>query len=115
MPPFSFARWRPRHLLLSWIAYWFVLGLVTVGPAIPAIWRATRGDAHGEVSANFGDARLSLTVKEAGQTTWQGSVRLLTLALWVALPPLVLWVLWLAARPRARYSDEAEMIRAKHG
>ena len=46
MTPFSFARWRPRHLLLSWIAYWFVLGLVTVGPAIPAIWRATRGDAQ---------------------------------------------------------------------
>ena len=111
----AFARWRPRHLLLSWIAYWLVLGLLTVGPAIPAIWRATRGSAHGEVMGGMADAVLSLTVKEAGQTTWTGSVRLLTLALWVALPPLVLWVLWLAARPRAGRADDVEMVRAKHG
>jgi hypothetical protein len=98
MSLFSLSRWRPVHLLASWVAYWVALLLVTLGPAIPAVLRATRSGGHGEVSANFGNGVLSFVVKEAGRTTFSGSVPMLTAALWLAVPPLVIWTLWLYAR-----------------
>jgi hypothetical protein len=96
------SRWRPYHLLLAWGAYWILLLAFALGPALPAILRATQSEGkHGEINAAFGDAVLSVTVKEMGQITWSGSVHFLTAALWVALPPLVLWALWLRERGRA--------------
>lgn len=95
------ARWRPYQLLLSWTAYWVLLLAVTLGPALPAILRATRATGnHGEINASVSDTVLSFTVKEMGQVTWTGSVHFLTAALWIALPPLALWMLWLRARSR---------------
>ena len=94
----SLSRWRPYQLLGAWVAYWLGLLLVALGPAVPAILRATREGVKGEINASVGDAMLSFTVKEAGQVTWSGSVHLLTAALWLAVPPLVLWLFWLRAR-----------------
>jgi len=102
MTPMPFARWRPRHLFISWMVYWVALVCAGLGPAVPALWRATRPGTRGEISANYGDGLLSLTVQQAGQTTWSGSVSMLTAALWFAIPPLLLWVLWLVSRPRLR-------------
>jgi len=95
------SRWRPYQLLLAWCAYWVLLLAATVGPALPAILRATRGEGnHGEINASFGDGGFSFVVKEMGRVTWSGSIHLLPAALWVAVPPLLLWVLWLRARSR---------------
>ena len=95
------ARWRPYQLLLAWTAYWVLLLAATLGPALPAILRATSGKGnHGEINASFGDAGFSLAVKEMDRVTWSGSIHLLPAALWVALPPLALWILWLRARSR---------------
>ena len=99
-------RWRPYQLLLAWSGYWVLLLAVTIGPALPAILRATRSTGgHGEINASVSDSALSLTVKEMGQITWTGSVHFLTAALWVALPPLALWIFWLRerSRPTPRY------------
>lgn len=105
---FSLSRWRPQHLLLAWIAYWIGLVFVTLGPAMPAIWRATHESGrHGEVSANVGNTVAALTVRQMGQTTWTGSAHLLSIALWFALPPLVLWVVWVARRSRPRQAERA--------
>ena len=104
---FSLNRWKPRHLLLSWIGYWAALVLVTLGPAISAIWRVSQlsGD-KGNVSASMGNDVVSLTVTEAGALVWGGSAHLLTIVLFVALPPLVLWALWARARsPRSRAAE----------
>lgn len=95
---FSISRWRPAHLFISWLIYWIALIVATIGPAVPAIIRATGEKAHGQISANVGDGGLSLIVKQSGVTTWSGSCHLLTAALWLAVPPLLLWVLWLASR-----------------
>jgi hypothetical protein len=100
MALFSLSRWRPVHLFLGWCAYWTALLIVTIGPAVPAILRATAPNAKGEINASYGDAGFVLTVKEAGKLTWSGSVHGLTAALWIGIPPLVLWALWLRARPR---------------
>jgi hypothetical protein len=99
---FSLSRWRPRHLLASWLGYWAALILVAIGPAIPAIWRVTRPDAHGSISANFGDGVLKLIVLESGTVVWEGAVRVLTATLWLGVPPLLLWLAWVVARSRAR-------------
>lgn len=98
---FSLSRWRPAHLFLSWLVYWVALVAVTLGPAVPAILRATAPRAKGEISASFGDSALSLIVKQSGQITWSGSVHTLTAVLWVAVPPLILWALWVAGRGAA--------------
>ena len=102
------SRWRPYQLLLAWSAYWVVLLAATLGPAFPAILRATGAEGnHGEINASFSNTVVSFTVKEMGRVTWSGSVHFLTAALWIALPPLALWVLWLRAR-----SDATREMRA---
>jgi len=98
---FSISRWRPVHLFLSWLTYWVALLAVTLGPAIPPILRATAANAKGEIAANMGNGVLSMVVKESGRTTWSGSTHLLTAALWLAVPPLVLWALWVMSRGAA--------------
>lgn len=62
------SRWRPYHLLLAWAGYWVLLLVAALGPALPAILRATREGQgnHGEINASFGDAGFSLVVKEMG-------------------------------------------------
>jgi hypothetical protein len=99
----SIGRWKPRHLLLAWIAYWVALVAVTLGPALIAIWRVSQGPENtGTVSASVTNAVATLTVTERGATIWAGTAHLLAVALWVAVPPLVLWGIWIAARSRMR-------------
>jgi hypothetical protein len=84
-------RWRPRHLLASWIVYWVLLVAITLGKAILAAWRVTHlPDGHGNISAGFSDGVFNLVIAESGKTVWQGSASLLSIALLVAGPPLVL-------------------------
>jgi hypothetical protein len=110
MSIFSLSRCRPYHLLLAWGAYWLALLVAALGPAVPAILRATRGEGNlGEINASFSNTVLSFTVKEMGQITWTGSVHALTAALWIGVPPLILWMLWLRARAPA--GDEARPVR----
>ena len=94
----NFSRWRPIHLFVPWAAYWIALLIVGIGPAIPAILRVTAPNAHGEINAGFGDSLFSLTVKEAGQVAWTPSLHAFPLALWIGVPPLILFALWLRAR-----------------
>lgn len=96
----SLRRWRPGHLLLAWGAYWVGLALATLGPALPAILRATSG--QGSITAGVGDEGVRLVVSEAGRTLWSGTASVSSIALWIAGPPLVLWVVWLARRRAAR-------------
>jgi hypothetical protein len=88
-------------LLAAWIAYWVVLIGVALGPAIAAIWRATHaGTGQGDVTLDFGNGAFSLIVKLAGKTIYSGAASLLSIALLVAGPPLVLWLLWVMRRPQ---------------
>jgi len=100
---FSLRRWRPGHLLLAWIGYWAGLALVTFGPAIPSILRATGApEGKGSISAGFQDDVLHLTVTEAGATLWSGTTTISQVALLVVGPPLLLWVAWLVRRRTRR-------------
>lgn len=106
----SLSRWRPYQLFAAWAVYWLALLIVALGPALPAILRATREGGHGEINASFSDGVMSFTVKESAVLTWSGSVHVLSAALWLAVPPLVLWILWLRARSSAM-RGEARTVR----
>jgi hypothetical protein len=92
-------RFRLLHLVLAWGGYWAALALATFGPAL---WALSRPGVHGDAQASLGDGGIRLVVSAAGGTLWSGAAPLRTVALWIAGPPLVLWLLWLAAVSRPR-------------
>jgi hypothetical protein len=90
--------WSARKLVLAWIGYWIALVIVGLAPAIPFIWRATHaGPAKASVSLNYGSGAFTLTMT-AGSEVWNGSVSVIALALWIGVPPLLLWAAWLTQR-----------------
>jgi polyferredoxin len=103
----SLRSWRPRHLLAAWCAYWAALALVTLWPAIAAGWRISQ-QAHGKgsVSGSFGNDIISATIVDSGKTTWAGSITPVHLALLIAGPPLILWLLWLMRASRTNNAGD---------
>jgi hypothetical protein len=101
----SLRRWRPRHLFLAWCAYWIGLLIVTLWPAMTAAWRLSRPTGHGSASVGFSDGLLSATISDAGQTMWSGSISFLSLSLLLTIPPLLLWLAWLASSSRMNNAD----------
>ena len=96
------SRWPTRWLFASWFAYWAALIVFKLGPAIGAVWRATRAaTGQGNVTAGFSNGVLSLVVTHSGRTAWSGSAHFLELAGWIAVPPLLAWLVWVAQRRRA--------------
>jgi hypothetical protein len=102
----SLRRWRPRHLFLAWSGYWLALLLLALGRPMLAAWRLTRSPpGDGRISAELGSAGAHLSIVERGVAVWSGSASLLTLALWIVGPPLLLWLAWLAQQRRPRATD----------
>ena len=110
----SLRSWRPRHLLAAWCAYWAGLAVITLWPAIAAGWRISQ-QVHGEgsVSGSFGDNGLSAIISESGKTTWTGSISFVHLALLIAGPPLLLWMIWLMRASRTNNAGEPDALN--HG
>jgi hypothetical protein len=95
-------RWRLRALFTSWIVYWILLVIVKLGPAARAIWRATHAGGPPDVSTvalNFSNFNFVLKVTSPGMN-WSGSASLLAIAAWIAVPPLLLWLIWVTQQPR---------------
>ncbi len=107
-----FRRWRPRHLLLAWCAYWVGLILVTLWPAIAAGWRMSQQtDGHGSVNASMTNGILTANIIDSGRTAWTGSISFLSLVLLVTVPPLLLWLVWLTGASR---TNNAERVPLKN-
>jgi hypothetical protein len=107
---FSLRRWRPRHLLAAWVAYWIAMPIVALWPGIIACWRATQApEGHGTISASFANTLLSLSATLDGVTIWSGSAYLAEMALWLAGPPLILWLAWLRSKPRMEAAPTPEL------
>ena len=112
----SFKRWKPSQLLLAWSAYWVGLVLVKLGPALLAGWRMSQHvNGHGSANANVGDGILSANIVDGGRTAWTGSISVLTLALLIAVPPLLIWLVWLAAPSRTKHAGEIVAGSGKTG
>ena len=111
--PHSSIRPRAWHLLAGWGAYWVGLVLVTLGEPLGLLWRFSRQSGrHGSVSAGYENGVLQATVIDGARTAWSGATDPTTLALWLAGPPLLLWVLWLVLRARAGAADAADAADA---
>jgi hypothetical protein len=104
-------RWRPWHLLLSWCAYWISLVAITLGRPLLAIWRVGRSaEGHGTISAGFTNAVAHLSIVEDGRTVWSGAAHVVTIALWFAGPPLLLWLAYvMQRRPRPTTAELARI------
>lgn len=101
-------RWSAGRLLASWGVYWSGLAVATLTRPAIAIWKATQtAEGHGSVSASIDNGLAHLSVIREGVTTYDASASLLAIALWVAGPPLLMWALWLASRPRSRTAEAA--------
>ena len=100
-------RFRVRNLLLGWAAYWLALIIVGLSPAIIAIYRvAGAAPGHGHANAGITDGGLHATIVQDGVTTYNGAISLTTVALLLALPPLVMWVVFLIANARTNDAGE---------
>ena len=105
---------RPRNVFIAWIAYWVVLIAVALGPGILAASRATQASAHNStVGVQFGDQALTMRVVDRGVTTYNALISLLAAALWLVVPPLVLWVIWFVAQGRRDAARNAVDIGAQ--
>ncbi|MGH7654732.1 MAG: hypothetical protein ACREN6_08720 [Gemmatimonadaceae bacterium] len=106
-----FARWKVGHLVASWVGYWAVLAAVTLAPAANALWKVSRAGAKGDASLSVGDAGVHATVSVVGVTHWEHTVSLTTLVLFIAGPPLLLWVTWLLASSGRRVTAETDEVQ----
>jgi hypothetical protein len=87
---------RFRLLLGSWGTYWLLLAAFGLGPLALAVLRATSAPENtSSVNASYSNGVLSINVVNQGTTTYIGSIHFLTLALWVAGPPLLAWLAFL--------------------
>ena len=95
------ARWRPGHVVTAWVIYWIGLAAVTLTPTILAISRVTGAPKDtANVSASFTNTLLKITVTQFGKVTYEASASLGQMALWIGVPPLALYALWLFTRRR---------------
>jgi hypothetical protein len=95
------ARWRPWHVITAWCVYWVGLAGVTLTPTILAMIHATHMPKDtSTVNASFDNSLLSITVSEFGKATHIASATALEIALWIGVPPLALYCLWMVTRSR---------------
>ena len=73
--------WGLGRLVASWVVYWIVLLGVVLAPVTRQYWAIQRSDGHGTIGF-----------------TWSGDS--LQLVLLIVGPPLLMTLLWIAARPR---------------
>jgi hypothetical protein len=104
---FSIRRLGVGHLVGAWAAYWVGLAGVTLGSFARWVWDLNQiPGSHGSVSLNLGDTGAVLVALKDNVTVWSGTAPLSEIALWVAGPPLLLWLAWLALRPSRAEMEE---------
>lgn len=95
------SRWRWRHLAATWVVYWAGLALATLWRPIGIARRlSTLPEGQASMSAELGNGMFSARMLEQDVTVWSGSVSVLAIVLWIAGPPLLLWLVWAMSRVR---------------
>ena len=111
---FSMRRLGVGHLLGAWGAYWVGLAGITLGPFARWAWDISRvPGSHGSASLSIGDTGVTLLALTNNVTVWSGMASLLDVALWIAGPPLVLWLAWLVLRPAQSAERALDAIGAR--
>jgi len=73
--------WALRRLVASWVVYWVVLLVIVLAPFARQYWEIHRADVHGTINLGYSGSALRLVLLLVG-------------------PPLLMTLLWIAARPR---------------
>ena len=103
-------RWRATHLLGAWILYWVALAAVVLWRPALVAWRISRLPAgHSNAGLSFGDGGFDLKMVADGATAYQGRASYGEVVLWLVVPPLLLFLVWLALRPRPGTPRPAEL------
>lgn len=78
-----------------------LLALYALGPAALAFQRGM-DKPHGKLgaSAGFEDDRLYGTITDGAATVWHATIPFAEAVLWVVVPPLLLWLLWMVLGSR---------------
>jgi len=74
------ARWSARQLVAAWLVYWIGLLLYAAWPQLHKIWVLSTTKQSGSISLTYSGGALEA-------------------ALWIAGPPLLLALVWIATRP----------------
>ena len=99
---FRLSSWKAGRLLAVWVGYWVGLALFAVAPAIPILWKLSNAGAKGSSSVSFGDGGLLMSVTVNAAEVWSRTIPLSQMSFWIAVPPLVLWAVWLRAQTKRR-------------
>jgi hypothetical protein len=105
---FSLSRWRAKHLLGAWVLYWIVLVLVKLGSGLLAASRVLSAPkGHGRIDVSMNDGVLTANIL-GDAVHWTGSASFMSIVLWLSVPPLLLWLLWLVTRRAPAPAREPE-------
>jgi len=96
----------PRQLMVGWLGYWAVLGVTSLWRPLSVAWRVTRPEGKGSMSASFENTTLHFKMLQETTTVWAASISITEILLWLSVPPLLMWMGWVALRPR-RAGDPA--------
>jgi hypothetical protein len=94
----SLRAWRPAQLFTAWSVYWAGLLTFSLREVIAAGFNATQNG--GAITGGLSGSRVSVTVTQKAAETLEWSAGSAEMALWVAVPPLLLWAAWLIATRR---------------
>jgi hypothetical protein len=93
-------RMTPRQLMFGWLGYWAVLGVTKLWHPLAVAWRVSRPDGKGSIAAGFENTTLTFKMVQDGTTVWSASASTTEIFLWLSVPPLLMWLGWVALRPR---------------
>lgn len=93
-------RMTPRQLMFGWLGYWAILGVTTLSRPVAMAYRVSRPDARGSIAASFENTDLTVKMIQNDATVWSATASLTAILLWLSVPPLVMWFIWVLLRPR---------------
>ena len=103
-------RWRAAHLLRAWILYWVALAAVVLWrPALVAMRLSKAPQGHANAGLSFGDGAFDLKMTVDNAPAYHGHATYGEVVLWLVVPPLLLFLVWLALRPRPGAPRPAEL------
>ena len=100
-------------LVGAWALYWVGLGAAVLVPPIQTFLRAKQA-ATGKSSLSLHGGEAGITVVQDGVTIYSAHPSTLETFAWVALPPLLIWAVWIwwGSRRAARVTATAPQIGA---